>query len=199
MHDAFSHAAWPIQCKGASTLLKHLCVTPLMLIALLACETATCPTIDDETPVVGPEGCPIPGLVDNECYEDSDCGSDEVCFDRDCRRDPACTDGDDSTRCPKDCEGICYNPNLAGYCLDDADCSQYGDGSERCRRDDRFCLTDRREPDGECVGWCVPACFTAFTYKVDPVTGKCFVFPDSCTPPGFSCFSGGDPQQSCTR
>jgi hypothetical protein len=151
---------------------------------LSAClgEPAACPPVADETPRLGADGCATAGLVDGECYEDADC-RDSVCFDISCRRDPGCLDSDAATECPVDCEGGCADPNVVGYCESDVEC----DADFRCRTDDRFCVRDRRDPVGNCVGWCVPVCFDTTGFAVfEPGTDKCFVFGDSCPPPGFS-------------
>ena len=147
-------------------------------IPLICCLSYGCP----ETATEVDAGCAEDCLATGFCYEDDDCDSGSLCFNVRCRRDTGCTDSDESTACPDECIGVCGNLAAAPYCLAENECA---DGFS-CRIDDRFCLHDRRTEEGACVGWCVPACFGGVTAAVDPETGTCFDFSDSCTPPGFS-------------
>ncbi len=130
-----------------------------------------------------PEPMPTPTLGDGECYEDSDCSNPTVCYDRTqgCFRPENCKDSDPGTRCDTSCVGVCvdpFTPNV--YCESQEECT-----TGLCRNDRRFCVEDRRFDDHSCVGWCTGTCFTAATIIVDPETGACYHFGDSCTPPGF--------------
>lgn len=101
-----------------------------------------------------------------------------------CEPAPACTDGDDDTDCPAACFGRCVAFGNAGggvFCVGDGDCASV---SGFCRFDDRFCLIDEARP-GVCSGWCASECLEVETIAVDPRSGICFDFKDSCIPPDF--------------
>lgn len=141
-------------------------------------------------------GCEADCLATGFCYEDSDCAVDKICFDDPCARSSGCKDNDASTACPTDCIGTCASPVLAGFCTNDDECQALVKSDEpvTCRFDERICLRDRRvgAQVDSCVGWCVGACFLVITYAIDPDTGACLTFQDSCTPPGFATANAND-------
>ena len=143
----------------------------LLLLAAVACDSGALPP-------------PPPRLDDGECFIDADCATEQLCYDVECLRRPACRNPADAAACPTDCVGVCADPDLVQYCTTDEDCDAF-DPSMNCRIDARFCVRDRRNDSGDCVGWCTGFCAPGVLDIASPETGLCFAFPDSCTPPGF--------------
>jgi hypothetical protein len=70
-------------------------------------------------------------------------------------------------------------------CFDNTDCTASGG---TCRTDANVCLTDANNPN-VCAGWCISLCADVVTAAFD-ASGNCFVFADSCIPPGFKAAGG---------
>jgi len=144
--------------------LLMLCVSP----ALSSCQGNADPP-------------PTSILLADDCFVDGDCEQGKLCFDVGCLRPPPCRSGNDAD-CVTECVGECANPSAIDYCRTDSDC---GEDEPICRRDPRFCLEDRRTSEPDCIGWCTGPCFQGVISILDPSNGLCYIYPDSCKPPGF--------------
>jgi hypothetical protein len=127
-------------------------------------------------------------LEEGECFHDSDCLEEEVCFDVDCLRASQDANADNP------CTGACFRPQDVAYCKTNDDCIEFGE-SLTCRTDPRFCVDDLRTDEGDCVGWCVGFCGQSPVIVSDPNRNRCYISPDTCTPPGFPVITNPD---SCT-
>ena len=158
------------------------------------------PCSDDAQCAVG-EACVVPGLARDAlvapsagfcekgaltsglCQSDAQCAPDEHCA----LEPPVCLANPDApdTSCWSTCASS--GPASTGvYCLDDSVC---GDGGA-CVFHANVCLDDPNSPLEACSGWCVSACGDALTAAIDPVSGACTVFSDTCIPPGFRAVGG---------
>ena len=154
---------------------------------------SSCPDVDHLCPDLvcverkqNAQGCATCECARQACVIDDDCerrvppqrclvGADV------CEPPPGCTDDDDDTVCPAACYGLCVAAGAvpaAEFCLSNDECG--ADGA--CRFDDRFCVFD---PERGCVGYCANVCNDVETVALDPTSGQCFDFKDSCVPPGF--------------
>jgi hypothetical protein len=89
------------------------------------------------------------------------------------------------------------------YCQVDDDCvAAFGAGSA-CREPNSarvdanaaatICLANPSSPGVDlCWGYCVSACGDALTAATDPKDGQCYVFADTCVPPGFTTGNGSE-------
>lgn len=150
---------------------------------------ALCPGLSCVERRQNADGCPTCECAVQACLIDEDCEARSppqrcsVTPDI-CEPPPGCTDDDDSSGCAAACFGRCVEFGDVGggaFCVGDNDCASF-DGA--CRFDDRFCLIDPQRP-GLCSGWCVAGCNDVETIALDPRSGQCFDFKDSCLPPDF--------------
>jgi hypothetical protein len=143
------------------------------------------------------------------CFSDADCGGGfcdfsqldcgaqpgglvaqcpGVCVDviTPCQTDEECGAGQ---RCAVELEApVCVDDNTTGggLCSSDDECAaDNGSFGGSCRFSSSFCLDDPSTDVVECLGWCANACAEVETPAVDPASGICEVFPDSCIPPGW--------------
>lgn len=148
--------------------------------------------------------------VDPICFSDVDCGAGAFCdfsqlqcgaqpgglvaqcpglcveVQTPCAVDTDCAAGQ---RCAVEAaQPVCVDDNTAGdgqLCGSDQDCVGADGTAATCRFASNFCLDDPNTDVIECLGWCAGACAEVETPAVDPASGQCEVFPDSCIPPGW--------------
>ncbi len=154
--------------------------------------------------------------VEPTCFADADCSPDEFCDfsllacgpgalvaqcpglcaplapPATCQADGDCPAGQ---RCAVELDGpVCVDDTGASgtFCLDDSACAS-ADGTVArgsCRFDPDVCLDDPNSDLAVCSGWCAAQCADVVTAAMDPVSGQCVVFQDSCIPPGWVVTNG---------
>jgi hypothetical protein len=90
------------------------------------------------------------------------------------------------------CWTICVDDSAVdgAYCLSDDECTTSTGANAQCTFQADVCLDDPSSPLAICSGWCTGICAEVETPAVDPSTGQCAVFPNSCIPPGWEVVEG---------